>query len=544
MAVDVISLGVQWDRLISIGDEIINSLVRTSFSTNVRESYDLSCVVFDRHGRAIAQGSYSVPSFTGTAAATLASMLKRFPADTLKPGDVVMTNDPWLGTGHLFDINVMQPVFRKGAIVGYSMSITHLPDIGGAGFSATAREVYEEGLRLPICMLAEEGRLNESILEIIRTNVRVPEQTLGDLLANRSCTNVGARMINEFMDEYGLESLDELADAIIDHSDRSLREQIAKLPDGIYRNSIQIEGSGAPLTLACSVKIEGDSVHVDFEGTDPAIHSAINVPFCYTRAMSCYAIKCLTTPHIPNNEGSVAPVSVSAPVGCLLNAVSPSPTGGRHIVGHFVVPLVFGALADVLPERVQADSGMLNLVNVSGTTTDGRPVSSIFFASGGFGALQGQDGAHTTPSPSNMTGTPIEVWENLTGMFIESKALLADSGGAGQFRGGLGQRIAFINESKGDIVISCLAGRTEFAPRGFAGGRPGGLRTVQFNGREVHPKGRYVMAPGDRLTTFEAGGGGFGDPALRDRALLRRDIDQGLVTPEAAARDYGLPIGS
>lgn len=540
MSIDVISLGVQWDRLISIGDEIINSLVRTSFSTNVRESYDLSCVVFDRRGRAIAQGSYSVPSFTGTAAATLAAMLAKYPPQTLHEGDVLMTNDPWLGTGHLFDINVMQPVFRNRAIVGYTMSITHLPDIGGAGFSATAREVYEEGLRLPICFLARGGELNAQVLEIVRANVRVPEQTLGDLLANRSCTNVGARMLNEFMDEYGLDDLEELADAVVSYSECAMREQIAKLPQGTWHNSIQIEGLDVPLTLACSVTVDRDHVHVDFEGTGPAIHSAINVPLCYTRAMSCYAIKCLTTPHIPNNQGSVATVSVSAPEGCLLNAVSPSPTGGRHIVGHFVVPLLFGALAEVLPERVQADSGMLNLINMNGTTRDGRLVSSIFFASGGYGAFQGQDGASTTPSPSNMTGTPVEIWENLTGMFIESKALLCDSGGAGQYRGGLGQRIEFINESGGDVVISCLAGRTEFAPRGLAGGSAGGLRVVSINGREVHPKGRYVLAPGDRLTTLEAGGGGFGDPALRDRDLLRHDVAQGFVSAQSAARDYGV----
>lgn len=539
MSVDVISLGVQWDRLISIGDEIINSLVRSSFSTNVRESYDLSCVVFDSQGRSIAQGTYSVPSFTGTAPATLAAMLRKFPPHTLRPGDVVMTNDPWIGTGHLFDINVMQPVFRHGHIVGYCMSITHLPDIGGAGFSATAREVYEEGLRLPVCMLAHEGVLNQPLVDLIRQNVRVPEQTLGDLLANMACTTVGGRMLNEFMDEYRLDSIDPLADAILEHSERAIREQIALLPDGTYRNRIQIEGTDSPLELACEIVIAGSEIRVDFTGTTPAIRSAINVPMCYTRAMSCYAIKCLTTPHIPNNQGSVQPISVSAPAGCLLNADSPSPTGGRHIVGHFVVPLLFGALADVLPQRVQADSGMLNLININGVTRDGRPVASIFFASGGFGALQGQDGAATTPSPSNMTGTSIEVWENLTGMFIESKALLADSGGAGEFRGGLGQRIEFVNDSGGEVVISCMSGRTEFAPRGLRGGRPGALREVLINGQLVHPKGRYVLAPGDRLTTLEAGGGGMGDPMHRARDAVQRDVEMGFVSAEAAARDYG-----
>ena len=539
MSIDAISLGVQWDRLISIGDEIINSLVRTSFSTNVRESYDLSCLVFDSKGRAVAQGSYSVPSFTGTAAATLAAMLAVYPASTLRPGDVIMTNDPWLGTGHLFDVNVMQPIFRQGHIVGYSMSITHLPDIGGAGFSATAREIYEEGLRLPVCYLAREGVLNEQVLDIVRANVRVPDQTLGDLMANMACTTVGARMVNEFLDEYRMDGIDALADAILAQSEQAMRAQIALLPDGVYRNAIQIEGTDRPLTLACAVTIAGDHVHVDFTGTDGAVQSAINVPMCYTRAMSIYAIKCLTTPSIPNNEGSVAPVSVSAPEGCLLNAVTPSPTGGRHIVGHFVVPLIFGALADVAPERVQADSGMLDLINMSGVTRDGRPVASIFFASGGFGALHQLDGAPTTPSPSNMTGTSIEVWENLTGMFIESKTLLTDSGGPGEYRGGLGQRIEFINDSAGDVVISCLAGRTEFAPKGMRGGHEGALRRLQVNGKEVHPKGRYILQRGDRLTTLEAGGGGFGDPTQRDPGAIAEDLAQGFVSAEAAASVYG-----
>jgi N-methylhydantoinase B len=540
MAIDLITLGVYWDRLISIGDEIIQALVHTSFSTNVRESYDLSCVVFDQRGRAIAQGSYSVPSFTGTAAPTLAAMLQRFPAAELRPGDVVMTNDPWLGTGHLFDVNVMQPVFRAGGIVAYVMSITHLPDIGGAGFSATAREVYEEGLRLPICLLARAGELNHEVLDIVRANVRVPDQTLGDLLANRACTHVGARMLNEFMDEYGLDDIEELADAIVAQSERALREQIRQFPDGVYRNRIEIEGpDDMALTLACSITVAGDAVQVDLAGTGAAIASAINVPMCYTRAMACYAIKCLAAPHIPNNQGSVAPVSVVAPEGCLLHAVAPSPTGGRHIVGHFVVPLLFGALAEVLPDRVQADSGMLNLISMTGRTRDGRAVSSIFFASGGYGALQGLDGAATTPSPSNMMGTPVEVWEQLTGMFIESKALLPDSGGAGQYRGGLGQRIDFINDSGGEVVISCLAGRTRFAPRGLAGGGPGALRSVLVNGEPVDAKGRYILAPGDRLSTLEAGGGGIGDPLLRDARALQEDLAQGFVTPAQARAVYG-----
>lgn len=539
MTFDLISLGILWDRLISIADEIVNALVRTSFSTNVRESYDLSCVIFDSRGNSLAQGSYSGPGFIGTAAATLTHMLKRFPPGALEPGDVIMTNDPWMGTGHLFDVSVMQPVFRRKRLVGYTMSITHLPDIGGAGFSAAATQVYEEGLRLPVCKLMRAGKVDEFILELVRANVRVPEQTIGDLMANATCTGVGARMLTEFMDEYGLVSIDPLADAIFELSERAIRDELTKIPPGTYRNRIEIEGHEKPLVLACTLDMRGDNAHVDFAGTGPTVAAAINVPLCYTRAMTWYAIKTLTTPKIPNNQGSIIPISIDAPPNCVLNSLPPYPTGGRHIVGHFVAPLIFGALARALPDRVQADSGMLNLINVQGRTREGQGVSSIFFASGGFGALNGLDGASCTPSPSNMMGTPVEVWENLTGTFIESKALLADSGGPGRFRGGLGQRIELRNDSGHPMTVSCLAARTEFPAAGVLGGKPGRPREIQLNGKTVHPMGRYILQPGDQITTFEAGGGGYGDPRLRDRLLVTADVKEGFVSPEAAARDYG-----
>ncbi|MGE3923960.1 MAG: hydantoinase B/oxoprolinase family protein, partial [Lautropia sp.] len=476
MAYDPIALGIRWDRLISIADEIVNALVRTSFSTNVRESYDLSCVICDGRGRSLAQGSYSVPSFTGTAPATLGHMLARYPAETLAPGDVLVTNDPWMGTGHVFDISVMQPVFRDGRIIAYVLSVTHLPDVGGAGFGATAREVYEEGLRLPVVKLIHAGEPDRVLFDIIRNNVRVADQTIGDIMANVTCTTVGGRMLNAFMDEYGVDDLQPLADAIIDQSERAMRDALAAMPAGTYRSAIDVEGLDHPLRYACSVTLGGGEVQVDFAGTSDAVGVAINVPICYTRAMTYHAIKCLTTPKIPNNEGSVRPVAITAPERCVLNPLPPSPTGGRHVLGHFIQPLLFAALGQAVPERVQADSGMLNLINVQGTTREGRGVSSIFFASGGFGALAGIDGAPTLPAPANMTGTPVEVWEELTGLSILSKTLLPDSGGAGESRGGLGQRIEMRNDSAGPMSIACLAGRAEFAPAGARGGRPGRRR--------------------------------------------------------------------
>ena len=540
--IDTADLGNAWDRLISITDEMLGSLVRTSFSTNVRESYDLSCMLFDAQLRSIAQGTYSVPSFTGTAPETVRMMLEKHPPGTLVPGDVLATNDPWIGTGHLYDINVLRPIFHKGRTVAYALSITHLPDIGGLGFSATGRSVFEEGLRLPVVKLVEAGRPNRLILDIVATNVRVPEQTLGDLHANIACTEVAARLLVEFLTEYRLDDLDSIADAIVAKSEAALRDAIRAMPDGRYRHSIQVEGIEAPLTLAVALEVAGDRIHADFTGTSPVVAAGINVPINYTRAFVVYAIKCVTIPGTPNNIGCVTPISVSAPGNCILNALPPNPTGGRHVIGHFVNPLVMGALAQIVADRVQADSGMFSLVNVQGRRADQRAVSSIYFSSGGFGALNGLDGAATVPSPSNMTGTPVEIWEEVTGLTVLRKALLPDSGGPGEFRGGLGQVIEMVNDAGAEMTVSFLLGRTEFPATGTAGGGAANRRECRINGEPVHPKRRYTLAPGDRLTLIEPGGGGYGPPARRDPTRIRRDLAEGFVTPEGLRRDYGLDV--
>ena len=286
---DAVSLGIMWDRLVSLTDEIVSTLVRSSFSTIVYESYDLSCVVLDAETNSIAQGTFGIPAFIGSAPVTARHMLKKFPAETLKPGDIIVTNDPWLGTGHLFDITMMKPVFRKGRIVAYTVSITHLPDIGGTGFGSSATEVFQEGLRLPICKLYEAGRLNDLIVEIIRTNVRVPEQVMGDIMANVSCNDVGGREILAFMDEYGLDDLGALSAAIRGQSERAMRAKIAEFRDGTYRNRIEVEGFGGPVEFAVRVDVKGDSVAIDFDGTSGCVRAGVNVPLCYTNAMGLHA---------------------------------------------------------------------------------------------------------------------------------------------------------------------------------------------------------------------------------------------------------------
>jgi N-methylhydantoinase B len=539
---DPVSLGILWDRLISITDEIVSTLIRTSFSINVRESYDLSCVLFDASGNPIAQGSYSVPSFTGTSGPTIAHMFKKYPADSLREGDVIATNDPWMGTGHLYDISVMRPVFHRGRRVGFTMSITHLPDVGGAGNSAGPSEIYEEGLRLPVCKLMNAGQLNTELLDIIRTNVRVNEQVIGDIMANISCNEVGGRLLSEFMDEYGIDDLTALSQAIRDQSERVIREKIAEIPDGRYTNQIQIEGIDQPITLACEIVKRGQSIAIDFSGTGGCVRAAINVPFCYTRAWAAYSIKCLTCPETPNNEGQIRPIAVTAPDDCILNAQPPWPTAGRHSVGHFVVPLIFGALAEAVPNVVQADPGMMNIFNVQGRHRDGRDIASLFFLAGGFGAHDGLDGTPTTPAPSNMGVVPTEVWENLTSMSVIKRELLADSGGAGKFRGGVGQEVVLRNDTGHPLTVSFMGLRTQFAAAGFHGGKAGGLRRYTINDKEAHPKGRYVLAPGDTVVIHEAGGGGFGDPRGRDRQALIDDVRKGIVSRAGAQRDFGVEI--
>ena len=535
---DIVDLGIMWDRVISIADEVVSALVTTSFSTMVRESADLSCVLFAATGSSLAQGRVSQPSFTGTAPQTLYHMLDKFPPQSLEPGDVLVTNDPWQGTGHLFDINVMRPVFRGERHVGFTMSVTHLPDIGGTGFTATTREVFEEGLNIPIMKLVKGGKMNDELMDLIRTNVRFEDMVVGDIMANITCNEVGGRLLLEFMDEYGLDDLTSLSSAIIGQTDAAMRARIRAIPDGTYRNEVPVEGVDEPIRLAAAVTISGDAVHIDFDGTTPALPHGINVPLCYTRAFSNYSIKCLTIPEVPNNEGALNPVSISAPPGCILNALKPSPTGGRHVIGHFVTPLIFGALAQALPNHVQADSGMQTQFHCLGRHRDGRDVSSLFMAAGGFGALQDFDGWAAKPCPANMRGTPIEIWEQATSTTILKKELVADSGGAGESRGGLAQNTVIRNDTGNPLNVACFGGRTEFAPEGYQGGRPGGLRRHLINGQEVHPKGRYTLNPGDQIEAVEAGGGGFGDPGRRAPDKLIEDVADGTVSPQGARRDY------
>ena len=537
--IDPVDLGIIWDRFVSIADEMVSTLTRTSFSTMVRVSADLSCMVFDSHARLIAQGRTSVPSFTGTGPPTLTQMLERIPPETLRPGDVIATNDPWIGTGHVYDINVARPVFKGGRIVGYTLSVTHLPDIGGIGYSADARDVYEEGFTIPVCKLIREGEPDPFIFELIRTNVRAEAQVIGDIFSNVSCTEVGARLFVELMEDYQLDDVDDLADGIYEQTSTAIRERLSRVPAGTYRSRMQVEGYDEPLTFAVAASLSGDGVVFDFDGTSRAVARGINVPLCCTRAFCNFALKCLTAPEIPNNNGALDLVTLRAPGGCVLNALKPSPTGGRHILGHFVFPLIFGAIQQAFPDDVQADSGMLSQLNFHGRLPDGRFMSSLWFSSGGYGAFRDRDGRSALPGPSNMIVAPTELWEVENGITVVRKALLADSGGPGRRRGGAGQEVVLRNDTGTTLDLAIFASRTEFPARGFAGAPDASIRRVVVDGQPVHPKQRIRLAPGSEVRVEEAGGAGFGDPRERDPEALAEDVRRGIVTAHGARTDYG-----
>ena len=541
-AIDPVELGIIWDRFVSIADEMVSSLTRTSFTTMVRVSADLSCMPFDSQARLVAQGRTSVPSFTGTGPATLSQMLEIIPPQSLSPGDVIATNDPWIGTGHVYDINVARPVFRNGIIVGYTLSVTHLADVGGVGYTADARDVFEEGFTIPVCKLLEEGEPNVWVFEFIRQNVRSESLVTGDIFSNVSCTEVGARLLLELMEDYGLDSIDPLAEAIHKQTLDAMLQKLARIPAGTYTNAIQVEGYDEPLGMAVSVDLSANGVALDFAGTSPAVDRGINVPLCYTRAFSYFAVKCLTVPEIPNNSGVLDAVTITAPEGCVLNAVKPSPTGGRHISGHFVAPLVFGALAEAFPDDVQADSGMLSQLNFRGRLADGRFISSVYFSSGGYGAFKDRDGHSALPGPSNMIVAPSEVWEAENAIPVLRKALVVDSGGPGRSRGGLGQEVVLRNDTGSPLNMAVFASCTDFPARGYDTAPDAAMRTVEVDGRLVHPKERIQVAPVSVVRIVEAGGVGFGNPAERSVDKVAEDVRNGLVSTKGALRDYGVSV--
>jgi N-methylhydantoinase B len=533
---DPIELELLWRRLISAVDEAAVAMVRTSFSTLVRESYDFSCVITDQDGQSLVQASESIPSFIGTLPETVKHFLRFFPPDKLEPGDVLITNDIWLGTGHLPDITLAKPIFKDGKLIAFSATTAHAPDIGGKIRSPEPREVFEEGLQIPPMKFMAAGRTDETLVTIIRKNVRTPDQTMGDLYAQIVALDVMEDRLRTLMANYGLDDITDLAREIQGRCETAMRAAIRELPDGTYRSELQTDGLlETPITMKLELTIKGDEIFMDFAGTDRQVDRAINCALCYTTAMAMYGVKVCTSPNLPNNEGAFRPIRLSAPEGCIVNPVFPAPGGSRMLIGHYVPMLVFGCLGQIVPERVMAACGSpMWGMNQSGVRDDGKgggkPYANMFFYNGGMGGNTQRDGITCLSWPSNVSSTSIEISEHIAPLRFHHKKLRPDSGGAGRHRGGLGQEILIESRSESPIAVSFLAERTIFPAFGIEGGKDGAPGELHINGVKTDPKKQYVLQKGDTVSLGTPGGGGHGDPRQRPVAALQADLAAGYVT--------------
>ncbi len=547
-ALSDIRMQVMWNRLLSVVEEQAKTLVRTSFSTSAREAGDISAGVFDLQGQMLAQAVTGTPGHVNSMARSVVHFIREFPPETMKPGDHFVTNDPWKGTGHLYDIVVTSPAFHNGKLVALFSCTTHVVDIGGWGQSPDSRQVFHEGLFLPLLPLVREGVFDESLMKIVRANVREPVQVEGDIHALVACNAIGEKRLSEMMKEHGIAALDELGDHIISRSRAGMAAAIAKLPQGSWYNEMRIDGYNDPIDLKARVTIAGDHVAVDYTGTSGHVSFGINCPICYTEAYTAFGVKCLVAPTIPNNAGTLDAVLVSAPENTIVNAPWPSAVNARSTIGHMLPDVVYGALHQCMPGTVPAE-GTSNLWNLKlaaghglseGTGAKNPPFQVTTFHSGGAGARPTKDGLSATPFPSGVRNVPVEITESITPLVIWKKEYRQDSGGPGQHRGGLGQVMEVTHRHGGGFGIHATFERVKFAARGREGGENGGNGRLSLaSGTVLKAKGFQQVPPGDKLVVEMPGGGGYGAPSQRDPAKLARDLTLGLVSPEQAKARYG-----
>jgi N-methylhydantoinase B len=546
---DAIALQVMWNRLIAIVEEQAQVLVRASFSTSTREAGDLSAGVFDRRGRMLAQSVTGTPGHVNSMAASVLHFLDEFPVETMAPGDVFLTNDPWKGTGHLYDFVVVTPVFHPArpddGVVALFASTSHVVDVGGVGFSMEGREVFHEGLYLPLIRLARHGEIDPSLMAIMRANSRAPDQVEGDVHSLVACNDRGADRLIEMLDEFGLdspESVDGLADHVIERSRDAMLRLVAELPRGTWTNSMRLDGVEDPIDLVCSMTVDESGIAVDFTGTSPLSTWGINVPLAYTVAYTSFGVRCIVGPDVPNNTGSLEVVRVTAPEGSILNAPHPAPVQIRHVVGQMLPDTVFGALAQILPDRVPAEgtSALWNILldghwapapGGEGTPGPGERYIVMSFHSGGAGARPYADGLSATAFPSGVRNMPVEINEAISPIVFWRKELRPGSGGEGRHRGGHGQIMEIGNREGRPFNVSATYERTRHAPRGRDGGEPGAVGRLHLavSGEPVAPLGRSRIPAGERLVLEFPGGGGFGPPEERDPSAREADERSGLA---------------
>ncbi len=531
-----------WDRLIAIVEEQAQTLIRTAFSPSTREAGDLSAGVFDTEGRMLAQAVTGTPGHINTMAAAVGHFLRAFPAPTMAEGDVYITNDPWYGSGHLNDFTVVTPVHAAGRTIALFAATVHVVDIGGQSSGVAGRDVYEEGFYVPLMRLAHRGEIDATLMALLRANVRQPVPVEGDLYSLIASNGAGAKRLLELVREFGLEELEATGGHILEQSRAAMLRAVAVAPHGRWSSEMVIDGIEAPIRLAIAVTIDASGITLDYAGTDPVSSYGINVPKTYCDAYSCYAVRCVVGPEIPNNAGSLSVVKVLAPEGCIVNAPRPAPVSSRHMIGQLLPDVVFGALGQALPERVPAEGSStlwnLRLANASALATDRFSITT--FNAGGMGARPGLDGLSATSFPAGVRNVPLEITESIAPLVFWRKTLRDGSGGAGRHRGGDGQVIEVGHRHGEAFSINATFERIVHPARGRDGGHDGAPGVVRLaSGAPLQAKGRQVIPAGERLVAEMPGGGGLGDPRARDRERLARDIAEQRITHEAALRDYG-----
>ena len=542
-----------WDRLIAIVEEQAQTLIRTAFSNTVREAGDLSAGVFDLSGRMVAQAVTGTPGHVNAMAASVSHFIAKYPLEQMEEGDAYITNDPWLATGHLHDFTVVTPAFRDGAIVALFASTCHVVDVGGLGFGPDGRQVFEEGIYLPIMPLAKRGKMNQTLLEIVRANVREPLLLEGDFFSLIACNETGVRRLLEMMVEFGLSEIDSLSNLILSRSRNAMLEDIRKLPFGVYRNSMRIDGYENEVDLVAQVTIGSDGIDVDFSGTSLISEYGINVPLPYTQAYASFGVRCLVGPTVPNNAGSLGPIRVTAPEGSILNAPSPCAVAARHAIGQMLPDVMLGCLDQVVPGLAPAEgtSCLWNFVLYGGHGISGggfanaTPFTVTMFHNGGTGARPSKDGLSATSYPSGVRNTPVEINESIAPVRVWRKEYRIDSGGAGKFRGGLGQVMEISNAEGAPFALSSMFDRVKHAPRGRAGGLSGACGTVGLkSGRILPAKGRTQIPANEHLVLEMPGGGGHGIPSSRETKHIEADLRDELITRAHAEQDYGVSVSS
>lgn len=544
-----VSYQVMWNRLISVVEEQAQALVRTAFSTSVREAGDLSAGVYDVNGQMLAQAVTGTPGHVNAMADAVSHFIRRIGGENIFDGDVYITNDPWEGTGHLHDITVVTPSFYQGSLVGFFACTAHVVDIGGRGFGADAASVYEEGIYIPIMKFFDRGEVDQTLVSLVRGNVREPDQLIGDMYALTTCNEIGHRRLTAMMDEFNIGDLEDIAHFIFDNSRRATIEKIAALPRGSANGEMTVDGFDKPITLKVQLTINEDNIVSDFTGSSSVDKKGINCPMVYAKAYACYALKCAIAPEIPNNAASLEPFIMKAPENTIVNAKHPAPVALRHIVGHFVPDTVYNALDKLIPNLVPAEGAgcLCNFqVSLRPRTDVQAPQDAIrsevlTFNSGGAGARPEYDGLNATAFPSGVMTMPIEATEHAGPVIIWRKELRPDSGGIGKTRGGLGQYMEVGAQEGHEFDFQAMFDRVEHPALGRQGGGNGGPTTIaRDDGAKMFGKGKQFVPHGRRVVLAFPGGAGYGDVSERDLNSVKRDFARGYISQQSAQQDYGL----